>query len=151
MEPNTTTYRGKEQRSSTSFFSYGAHSKGAVPPVVLPLNEEKSRIKIALDKLSFLKAGWDGLDAAPIAKEVISNVFHLLSVSDNQLWHNWTLEPNTNGTVILRSRSHVCAISLGVDSFSYFIKDGRNVTGQDSVPFSPEAVVNVMQSLNNKQ
>lgn len=147
MDSNT-TYKGKGRRNSVSFSSYGTRSKSAVPIVVLPLNDEKSRIKIALDKISYLKAGWDGLDALPIAQEAILNVLQLLSVSDNHVWHNWLIEPNINGTLILRSRSHLSAISLGADSFSYYKKEGRNIKGQDNMPFSAEAVVGIMQSLS---
>ena len=149
MDSNTTTYKGNRRHSSVPFFSYGTHSQGEALPVVLPLNDEKSQIKIALDKLSYLKAGWDGLDAAPIAKDVIYNVLQLLSVSDNQVWRNWSLEPNINGTLILRSRSRTSAISLGSDTFSFYIKNGQNITGKDDVPFSAESVVGIMQSLNN--
>ncbi len=151
MEPNATTYKGKGRHSSVSLFSFETRPQGVVPPVVLPLNDEKSRIKIALDKLSYLKAGWDGLDAAPISKEVIYNVLQMLLVSDNQVWHDWSVEPNINGTLLLRSCSHLSAISIGKDSFSYFIKNGRDITGKDDVPFSADTILDIMWSLSNKK
>jgi hypothetical protein len=146
METTTTTYRRKGRNSSVSFFCHGTRSDYSEHPAVIPLNDEKLRIKVALDKLSYLKAGWDGLDALPISVKAVSNVLQLLAVSDDKIWQNWVLEPNINGTLTLRSRSHTSAISLGADRFSFFVKNGRNVAGSDNVPFSAEAVIRIMQS-----
>ena len=148
MEPNTTTRSRKGQRSSVSLFSFGTRPHNRVNPVVLPLNDEKSRIKVALDKFSYLKAGWDGLEALPVSKGVLSNVSLLLTISDNKDWHGWQIEPNINGTVILRFSSRMAGISIGIDSFSYYQKEGKNVMGRDSVVFSAEEVLSVMRTLN---
>lgn len=149
MKPNTTTYRrGKGTHNHVSFFCVGSNSRGCVNSMVLSIDDEKSRVKVSLDKMSYLNTGWDGLDAQPVSEEVISNVLHLLAVSENHDWHNWTLEPNINGTVTLRSRSHSSAISIGSDSFSYYIRNGRNITGKDNVPFVANAILEVMRSPN---
>lgn len=145
METSATTYKGKGRCSSVSFFCYGSrsHSEGAA---VMSLDEEKLRIKVTLDKLSYLRAGWDGLDALPISVDAVSNVLQLLAESDNQVWKDWILEPNINGTLTLRSRSHASAISIGTDRFSYFVKNGRSITGSDNVPFTADDVLRIMQS-----
>ena len=145
METSTTTYKGKGRHSSVSFFCYGSRSNSE-SSAVMSLDEEKLRIKATLDKLSYLKAGWDGLDALPISVEAVSNVLQLLADSDNQVWKDWSLEPNINGTLTLRSRSHTSAISIGTNSFSYFVKNGRSITGSDNVPFTAKAVLRIMQS-----
>ena len=148
MDPNTATYSRTVRHSTISNPSFGTRRHNRVIPVVLPLGDEKSRIKVSLDKLSYLKAGWDGLEALPIAKKVIANVSHLLATSDNLDWKGWAIEPNINGTVILRSNSRRSCISLGADSFSFFIKNGKDVEGQDEVCLTSEAVLSVMRSVN---
>ncbi len=149
MEPNTTTFKSRKgKHNHVSFFCFGSNSRGSVNSMVLSMDDEKSRVKVSLDKISYLNTGWDGLDARPVSEEVISNALQLLAVSENLDWHNWTLEPNINGTITLRSRSHSSAISIGSDSFSYYIRNGRNITGKDNVPFAANAVLKVMQSLN---
>lgn len=149
MEPNTTTYRRTGRHNSVSLFPSGGRTHSSVNPVVLPLNDEKSRIKVALDKLSYLKAGWDGLEAPPVSKGVLANVSRLLSISDNQDWHDWVIEPNINGTVILRSISRMAGISIGFDAFSYYRREGKNITGRDGVDYSADAVLSVMRILNS--
>lgn len=120
-----------------------------MPPVVLPLGNEKSRIKVALDKLFYLKAGWDGLDALPVSESVLHNVSLLLAESENQDWQDWTVEPNVNGTVILRHNSRMGGISIGSDAFSYYQKEGNNVVGRDAVDFAISEVLSVMRSINS--
>lgn len=145
MEATTTTYKRKGRNSSVSFFCYGSRSHSSENAVVSSVDDEKLRIKVALDKLSYLKEGWDGLDALPISVEAVSNVLQMLAISDNKVWQDWVLEPNINGTLTLRSRSHSSAISLGADSFSFFVRNGRNIMGSDNVPFSAESVLRIMQ------
>ena len=146
MELNTISNRKTGRRSS--FFAYGTPHRKGKKPVVLPLEDEKSRVKVALDKLSYLKAGWDGLDALPISENVLSNVSQLLMISDNRDWLDWDIEPNTNGTIILRHRSHFAGVSIGANLFSYYQKADNNITGRDAVDFTTDAVLSVMRSLN---
>lgn len=132
MEPITTAmHKNTGRRSANSVFPYSTRTHKGVSPVVLPLDDEKSRIKVALDKFFFLKAGWDGLEALPVSESAIRNVSQLLIISDNRDWYNWTVEPNINGTVILRHSSRMAGISIGTDAFSYYQKEGNNVTGHD--------------------
>ena len=149
MEPNTTTYRRTGRHNSVSLFPSGGRTHSSVDPFVLPLNDEKSRIKVALDKLSYLKAGWDGLEALPVSKGVLTNVSRLLSISLNQDWRDLLIEPNINGTVIVRSISRMAGINIGVDAFSYYKKEGKNITGRDGLAFSADAVLSVMRILNS--
>ena len=150
MEPNVTTPQlHTGMLSISTSYPHGTHSHKVEPSVVLPMDDEKSRIKVALDKLSFLKAGWDGLDALPVSKSVLHNVSLILIASTNQDWKNWTIEPNINGTVVLRHSSHLSGISIGSNAFSYYQKEGSNITGHDAVVFSATAVLSVMRSSNS--
>lgn len=150
MKPNVTTAQQHTGLLSiSSSHPYGTHSHKGEPSVVLPMDDEKSRIKVALDKLSFLKTGWDGLDALPVSKRVLHNVSLILLTSNNQDWKNWTIEPNINGTVLLRSISRKAGISIGSDTFSYYQKEDGNITGKDAVDFSATAVLTVMRSSNS--
>jgi len=150
MKPNATTSQlHTAMLSISSSYPYGTHSHKGEPSVVLPMDDEKSRIKVALDKPSFLKAGWDGLDALPISKGVLHNVSLILMDSNNQDWKNWTIEPNINGTVVLRHSSRLSGISIGSNAFSYYQREGGNITGHDAVDFSAPAVLSVMRSSNS--
>ena len=115
----------------------------------LPLNSEKSRMKVSIDKLSYLSDGWNGVDAKSISQIVIENMLSVVLRSSNEDWLGWTIEPNTNGTLILRLRSKKAAISLGAERYSYFIKEGRNVTGRNNIDFTPSALLSTIRILNS--
>ena len=63
--------------------AFGSMSYDAEYDTVLTVNNEKSRIKISIDKLSYLKYNWDGLEALPINNDVIKNINATVRISKN--------------------------------------------------------------------
>ena len=147
MEPNTAISHRSRRRHVVSQSFAGTPSLIGVAPLALSVNNEKARIKVALDKMSYLKSGWDGMDALPIPKRILSNVTMLLFASDDFDWKGWSIEPNINGSIILRSETRLSGISLGAESFSYYVRKGKNIEGEDNVDFTPEAVLSVMHAI----
>lgn len=126
--------------------AFGSMSYDAEYDTVLTVNNEKSRIKISIDKLSYLKYNWDGLEALPINNDVIKNINATVRISKNKDWNGWKIEPNVNGTIFLRRDN--AAISLGVNAFSYYIKDGGKVVGKNKIAFTPESLIEAIQMIN---
>jgi hypothetical protein len=126
--------------------AFGSMSYDAEYDTVLTVNNEKSRIKISIDKLSYLKYNWDGLEALPINNNVIKNINATVRISKNKDWNGWNIEPNVNGTIFLRRNN--AAISLGDNAFSYYIKDGDKLVGKNKIDFSPESLIEAIQMIN---
>lgn len=126
--------------------AFGSMSYDAEYDTVLTVSNEKSRIKISVDKLSYLQYDWDGMAALPINNEVINNINAVVQISKNKDWNNWSIEPNVNGTIFLRRDD--AAVSLGVNAFSYYIKDGGKVVGKNKITFSPEALIETIRMIN---
>ncbi len=100
-----------------------------------------------IEKLSFLKKGWDGEDALPISYKVLKNIKDLLLISDNSDWENWTISPDGNATLGLQSKGNRALVSLGALEFSYFVKKNGRKYGESHVAFSPEVMLSVMREI----
>lgn len=116
------------------------------------LNRENARKRL-LDRLSNLRIDMsNGIQLGlhplePQTEENVSNVIY--SYTGNGL-DEWSLFPNTNGTLIFQLKSRrVGAISIGNEYFSYAGKtsSGERIKGKQSV--SPEAIVSVMKNLES--
>ena len=126
--------------------AFSSMSYDAEYDTVLTVSNEKSRIKISVDKLSYLQYDWDGMAELPINNEVINNINAVVQISKNKDWNNWSIEPNVNGTIFLRRND--AAVSLGVNAFSYYMKDGSKVVGKNKISFSPEALIETIRMIN---
>lgn len=115
----------------------------------IPSGSEKSRIIIAVDKISYLRDGWDGANAPSISIKVIENIKSIVDICKNNDLISWNIEPNINGTILLRYND--AAISLGTDKFSYYFKKGSKISGENKVVFSPNSVINTIRMINSKQ
>lgn len=115
----------------------------------IPSSSEKSRIIIAVDKLSYMRDGWDGADAPSINTKVIENIKNIVDLCKNNDLIGWNIEPNINGTILLRYED--AAISLGADMFSYYFKVGNKVSGKNKLVFSTAAVIDTIRMINYKR
>ncbi len=88
------------------------------------------------------------MDALPVSKSVINNIESSIRISKNNDWHSWNIEPNINGTIIIRRDN--AAISLGATSFSYYFKVGINIGGQNQITFSPDAIIATIRFINEQ-
>ena len=104
-----------------------------------------------LKKLNTYKsypAGWDGEDASPLTSQVVENFNLLLDRIDKRLLKGLTIFPETNGTLLIESTRREAGISLGDKDFSYYEIEGDTVKGKDDLPFSVEAVIEVISRIN---
>ena len=92
--------------------------------------------------------GWDGEDASPLTSKVIENFCLVLEHVDKGLLKNLTIFPETNGTLLIESRTREAGINLGDASFSYYEINDDSVTGENGLPFSVEAFVNAISRIN---
>ena len=113
-------------------------------------DEAQKAYVVMLDKLKTYRAypaGWDGEDAVPLTSQVVTNFSRLLEVIDKQLLIGLTIFPETNGTLLIDCTEKEAGISLGNDKFSYYvIKDGQ-VTGENGIDFSVQAITNVIKKI----
>ena len=126
--------------------AFGSTRYGKKYDAVLSIQNEKSRIKVSIDKLSYLNFDWDGMAALPINNEIINNITEVVRISKNNDWIEWQIEPNVNGTIFLRHDD--AAISLGINTFSYYVKKGGKVTGKNKIIFSPESLIETIRMIN---
>ena len=113
-------------------------------------DEAQKAYVVMLDKLKTYQAypvGWDGEDAVPLTPQVVMNFNHLLEVIDKQLLVGLTIFPETNGTLLIDCTDKEAGISLGNDKFSYYIiKDGQ-VTGENGIDFSVQAITQAIKKI----
>ena len=113
-------------------------------------DEAQKAYVVILEKLRSYKtypAGWDGEDAIPLTNQVITNFSQLLETIDKQLLIGLTIFPETNGTLLIDCIDKEAGISLGNDKFSYYeIKDGQ-VTGENGIDFSVQAITQVIKKI----
>ncbi len=110
-----------------------------------------SRAINAVNNLSTLRDDWDGMGASHILQPVISNIRAVLLLSTDDDWADWTMSPNSNGTVFLQSTKYVSSLSLGTAEYSYFTKKDGSREGKSHLPFNAKEFISVMRYLNNQK
>lgn len=128
---------------------FAGKSENTYAGTVVSSSSEKARIIISVDKISYLRDGWDGLDAKSVSRKIIENIKHIVDDCKNNDLTGWNIEPNINGTVLLRSEN--AAISLGTDKFSFYYKTREKIVGQNKLAYSPSAVIDTIRMINSQR
>lgn len=92
--------------------------------------------------------GWDGEDASPLTPQVVDNFNQVLNQIDKHLLQGLTIYPETNGTLLIDSTKREAGISLGDHRFSYYEIEGDKIAGQDGIPFTAEALSQIIARIN---
>lgn len=92
--------------------------------------------------------GWDGEDASPLTPQVVDNFNQVLNQIDKHLLQGLTIYPEANGTLLIDSTKREAGISLGNQRFSYYEIEGDKITGQNGIPFTAEALAQVIARIN---
>ena len=93
------------------------------------------------------KKGWDGEDTLPLNSQVVKNFKKVPQKSQDESLVNWTIFPAANGTLLLQNKKRKSGINIGMNGFSYYaIKDGE-ITGENHLKFSPNAVIDMMNKI----
>lgn len=91
---------------------------------------------------------WDGDGALPLNAQAVKNFKAILKQCDDDSLANWSIFPSANGTLLFQYNKKKSGINIGKGDFSYYeIADG-NVKGENSLPFSPEKVVECMKKIS---
>ena len=91
---------------------------------------------------------WDGDGALPLNSQTVKNFKAVLKQCDDDNLANWSIFPSANGTLLFQYNNKKSGINIGKSDFSYYeIADG-NVKGENSLPFSPEKVVECMKKIS---
>ena len=101
-----------------------------------------------LDDIAMLKEGWDAYgEAVPVNTVVINHVRKILSRCKPSDLSEWRLSPNVNGTMLLELDD--AAISIGIDSFTYYAEvEGKDI-GEEYLPFTVDGVINTIRKINS--
>lgn len=100
-----------------------------------------------LDHLTTLEDGWAGDGSYAVSRKVLSNVKSVLSISNNKDWKEWMISPDVNATLGLQSRTKTALISIGNTEFSYYSNYDGKIMRASHVPFSPQALLDVMRKI----
>ena len=140
---NTMTDTDSRTKSSEPAASYGTNSYSDVRNLSCTISR--------INHLASLRDDWDGYGASRIQPQVISNIRSVVLCSNDSDWCDWTISPNTNGTLFIQSTKRICSLSLGTHEYSFFAqeKDGRK--GESHLPFNAEAFLSQMRLLNHQK
>lgn len=100
-----------------------------------------------IDELGKLEDGWAGNGSYAISRKVLSNLKHVLLISENEDWTDWMIGPDVNATIGLQSKSNRAMISLGAEEYSYFVRKNGKRVGESHINFTPESFLKVMQEI----
>ncbi len=146
---------GYKPTSASDVMSY-LHSLGMTPSVrrivSRQLNHEVERdnllgLKERLREIKQLKRGWDGYEAMPTNRRILSFVEHLLEECSPRTLADWSLSPDVNATIILEKDNAV--INIGQDEFSYAAEAATGHIGESHLPVSTESVIRVINTINS--
>lgn len=93
------------------------------------------------------KKGWDGEDALPLNSQVVKNFKKVLQKSIDSDLQEWTIFPAANGTLLLQNKQRKSGINIGVNGYSYYSINNGEVKGENSLKFSPKAVLATMKRI----
>jgi len=167
---NTMTDTDSRTKASEPAASYGTNSYSDVMmmlyamPITSEVKDQVTRRLVLemkgrnlsctisrINHLASLRDDWDGYGASRILPQVISNIRSVVLCSKDSDWCDWTISPNTNGTLFIQSTKRICSLSLGTHEYSFFAqeKDGRK--GESHLPFNAEAFLSQMRLLNHQK
>jgi uncharacterized phage-associated protein len=120
------------------------------PVYMKRLNEVEAvnDLKIDFQDYQRYQRGWDGEDGLPLTQQVIRNFSQVLSVADNETLSAIRIYPDDNGSLGIELKGLKAGLSLGNDAFSHYMIDNDHVIGDSHVPFSPQAVADVIASFH---
>ena len=108
--------------------------------------ESVNDLKIDFQDYQRYKRGWDGENALPLSRLVGENFKRVLHSADAVSLANIRIFPEDNGALSIEAKSCQAGLSLGTQSFSHYMISDGHTEGQDDVPFSPEAVSQLLHS-----
>lgn len=97
------------------------------------------------------KEGWDGDNALPLSPKVSKHFLQLLSKSSEGDLIDWSIYPETNGTLILENEKRNTQINLADKEFSYFKDMDNHLEGENHIKYSDISLLRTIRKLNQQQ
>lgn len=104
-------------------------------------------MKERLQQISALKQGWDGYEGMPIKEKTIQNFALLLNLCDFADVADWSLYPNTNGTLLLEQKN--ASISISSTDFSYYAELSDKYMEAERQPYSLRTFLDTLRTINS--
>lgn len=110
--------------------------------------EAVNDLQIDFQDYQHYEKGWDGEEALPLTPKVIDNFKEVLKSGDRETLSGIRIFPEDNGTLLIESKTSSAGLSLGNDTFSHYVIVNGHALGENHVPYSPQAVLQVIASFN---
>lgn len=109
-------------------------------------SSKTGRMKVRLNELAKLEAGWDGNNAQPVSPQACYNMEAILASCNEEDIENWILFPDVNGNLYLdlKSEDIDAGIILSGNTFSFFTDE----KDEKDIPFTPDIFLSVIRSIN---
>ena len=108
--------------------------------------ETVNNLKIKFQEYEHYERGWDGDDALPLTVEVKENFRQVLRAADAASLSNIMIFPEENGALSIEAKNRPAGLSLGNTTFSHYAIIDNHGRGEDHVPFTSEAVSELLRS-----
>ena len=110
-------------------------------------DENLAYMKRRLKEFAKLKAGWDGYGAAlPIVPTTIDIMLQFLRSCRPSDVEDWTLSPNTNGTLLLEQTD--AAISISSKLLSYYAENAEKYIEEEGLDCNIENIAKAVRTIN---
>lgn len=110
-------------------------------------DENIANLKRRLKELSKLERGWDGYgEALPIVPATIDLMTKFLYSCRPSDVVDWTLSPNTNGTILLEQKD--AAISISSKQFSYYAENGEEYIEDEGLDSDVANITEAIRKIN---
>ena len=108
--------------------------------------EAVNALKINFQEYEHYEQGWNGEDGQPLTAEVKGNFRQVLHTADAASLSNIMIFPEDNGTLSIEAKNRPAGLSLGNEEFSHYAIIDSHGIGENHVPFTPEAVSELLRS-----
>ena len=110
------------------------------------LDSHIQTMKDRLKQIAALKKGWDGYDGIAIKKATIDNFATFLDVCSPSDVSDWSLFPNTNGTLLLEQKN--AAISISSKAFSYYAELPGKYMEAENQTYTLQSILETVRAIN---
>ena len=127
------------------------HIEKAKSYLYIPLvfyNPAALEILKRLKSLSELQYGWDGGYAVSVQPKVIQNICQsVFAAPSDDIWKDWILFPDTNGTITMMRRDKKASVRVSNDEYSFGSKKKKKLK-KDHEPYDPQKFINDLKGIN---
>ena len=116
-----------------------------IPQKIIEESEVRLKYIARLDDLAALTDDWDGNGAHHIIPSVIEVIREVVEKTPVSLLSFWRIFPDLNGTLLITAKGkHIATLSIGVDEFSFVVRNLAEKTVGGKRPVSVDDIIKVM-------